>query len=350
MSSISFYDYEVSGEYALSYFASDSSGNITEVVIYLYVLSNAPVPNDYPEMDDDNLGTIIDRWDTERNKLSVKFPLDAFNVYEYYSSLSNLDGSDFLNELNSIITINQISYGEVRFVLEKSDLGHSVYGSYMHGMYDSHKLVRYWDGDVTGVTGTIDREHVWPKSYLTITSVENHHKNIASDPHNLRAILKATNTSRQNHYFVEGSGSNGNQGNGTYYPGDDHRGDVARILFYMYVRYNEDLLLTDSSTDIVKYKTDGTKINGKIPFGLLSKLLEWNELDPVDEFEIHRNNVIYMYQGNRNPFIDHPEYADIIFEAAQQTNEFIIIYAEVFIDTKINLSDLKPRFEELLVN
>ena len=52
---------------------------------------------------------------------------------------------------------------------------------------------------------------------------------------------------------------------------------------------------------------------GKGYHGKLSTLLEWHKQDPVDSFEINRNNVIYTYQLNRNPFIDHPEYVDLIW-------------------------------------
>ena len=47
--------------------------------------------------------------------------------------------------------------------------------------------------------------------------------------------------------------------------------------------------------------------------GLLSSLLSWNELDPVDAFEIQRNNRVYAYQGNRNPFVDYSELANNLF-------------------------------------
>ena len=81
----------------------------------------------------------------------------------------------------------------------------------------------------------------------------------------------------------------------------DFRGDTARILFYMYVRY-EGLNLTSNTNGI----NDTT-------MGNLSTLLTWNELDPVDDFETQRNNRIYEYQGNRNPFIDYSSLANTIF-------------------------------------
>jgi endonuclease I len=336
------YDTTESSTHRLIYKAEDDYGNITKISIWLYVYSNEPAPENYPEMAENNLTTIYERWETERHNLNVKYPLDEFNFYEYYQTLEDLEGEAFFIQLKNIISaVQQVTYDEARFILELSDTKHSVYGPYLHGIYDSKKLVRYWDNAVDGVSATIDREHVWPQSYLTLKASDKT-RSMATDIHNLRAIFKSTNGSRQNHYFVSGSGDNGNQGDGTYYPGDDHRGDVARILFYMHVRYSEDLFLTNNAMDILNYKVDETKIDGKIPFGLLDVLLEWHYADPVDDFERHRNDIIYMYQGNRNPFIDHPEYVDIIFEVETSSGESVMITV-MLVDYDLNLNDLRRK-------
>ena len=87
------------------------------------------------------------------------------------------------------------------------------------------------------------------------------------------------------------------------------QGDVARMMFYMAVRYegneNEpDLELTDS----LQHKSSKVPVHAR-----LSVLLEWHEADPVDSLEIRRNDIIYEYQRNRNPFIDRPEYVGILW-------------------------------------
>jgi endonuclease I len=167
-------------------------------------------------------------------------------------------------------------------------------------MYDSESISKPW---VYG-GATWNREHVWPQSRLG-TDATPSGRNIASDPHNLRAIIPTTNTSRLNRYFVTGSGEVGYTiGSDQYYPGDAHRGDVARILLYMAVRYKDILSLTQNPS--------GTEM------GDIRVLYNWHLEDPVDDFEIQRNDVIYEHQGNRNPFIDRPEYFQPVWEYFMQ--------------------------------
>ncbi|PKK86896.1 MAG: hypothetical protein CVV63_03100, partial [Tenericutes bacterium HGW-Tenericutes-8] len=81
------------------------------------------------------------------------------------------------------------------------------------------------------------------------------------------------------------------------------RGDIARILFYMDIRYDNLKLVYLS----------GSQTPAKYQMGDLATLLAWHVMDPVDDFEMNRNNVIYGYQNNRNPFIDHPELVSYIY-------------------------------------
>ncbi len=110
-------------------------------------------------------------------------------------------------------------------------------------------------------------------------------------------------------------------------PQDSDKGDIARAIFYMAARYNN-WSGTDKITDyepfldIANYatsngKTEYSTATSPVCMGILSDLLAWNKIDPVDEYEIHRNDLIYRnYQGNRNPFIDFPQWADYIWGTA----------------------------------
>lgn len=102
-------------------------------------------------------------------------------------------------------------------------------------------------------------------------------------------------------------------------PRDEYKGDVARAMLYMPARYytyedeyHPKLVLVNGSPSAVTASPTQPGLAGD-----LATLLLWNELDPVDEYEIHRNNLIYNnFQLNRNPFIDHPEWARIAYDTA----------------------------------
>ena len=125
-------------------------------------------------------------------------------------------------------------------------------------------------------TQTFNTEHVYPRSLLSDEMAE-------TDMHHLRSCDSGINSDRSNRKFVDGSGSYKKSGSG-WYPGNEWKGDVARMVFYLNIRYGESI--SDVSS--------------------LSTLLKWNIEDPVSEIEKNRNSIIESAQGNRNPFIDNP--------------------------------------------
>ena len=124
------------------------------------------------------------------------------------------------------------------------------------------------------------------------------------------------NSARGNLDFDNG-GTQNSEAPGNYADGDSweprnaDKGDVARMIFYMSVRYEGD----DGFADL---EVNDLVANGSAPhIGRPSTLLAWSAADPVDAFELRRNDVIYeSYQFNRNPFIDHPEWATDIWGSA----------------------------------
>ena len=193
--------------------------------------------------------------------------------------------------------------------------------------------------------GYWNREHVWAKSHGIKTQKDDEaqsKKNSAySDLHHLRATENSINSTRNNRYFDElnhETSSHDNYGNywnngDIFEPRDEVKGDIARILFYMVVRYegNEkddylDLELTDdiSLANLSNnYVLDTTEvINGYL--GKLSTLIKWSFLDPVDSREISRNEKIYSVQGNRNPFIDNPEYVYYLYPTESEALGYTI--------------------------
>jgi endonuclease I len=160
------------------------------------------------------------------------------------------------------------------------------------------------------------REHVWAKSHGDFGTS----KGAGTDAHHLRPADISINSARNNKDFdnggeiyVDGDGTTECKSDSdSWEPRDAVKGDVARMLFYMAVRYEgegdePDLELAD------QVDTYDLNENGKGFHGKLSTLIEWHKQDPVYSFEIHRNNIIYSFQGNRNPFIDNPEFVDKIW-------------------------------------
>ncbi|MFL2564071.1 MAG: endonuclease [Flavobacteriales bacterium] len=158
-----------------------------------------------------------------------------------------------------------------------------------------------------------NREHVWVKSQGGFTGDETYGALGAySDAHNLKPCDASINTARGTKDFDNGGTQNTEATDcysttTTWEPRDEVKGDVARIIFYMATRYMGDP--GEPSLNIVDYIN-----NSSDPLmGKLSTLLQWNEQDPVDAFERRRNQVIFNWQQNRNPFIDYPELANLIW-------------------------------------
>jgi len=223
---------------------------------------------------------------------------------DYYGSANDLEGQALLDQLRIIINENVElqRYADAKEILAISDLSIED-SSKVYNIYDGLLVPSIWDST------SWHREHVWPNSRLGMDRVSESGRNQASDLHNLRAITPSVNSSRSDRFYSDGSGTEDITEDGGYYPGDDHKGDVARILFYMYTMYDF-LELTDEGLEDESnhYTMAGTKM------GKLSLLLTWHKEDPVDAFEIQRNQVIFEAQGNRNPFIDQPSYVHLIFE------------------------------------
>jgi endonuclease I len=154
-----------------------------------------------------------------------------------------------------------------------------------------------------------NREHVWAKSHGDFGTATGP----GTDIHHLRPEDVSVNADRGNKDFDTG-GSAVSEAPGSYTDADSFeprnavKGDVARMIFYMAVRY-------DGGDGFADLEMNNSVNNGSRPnIGRLSVLLQWHAQDPPDAFEKRRNQVIFdSYQRNRNPFIDHPEWAGQIW-------------------------------------
>lgn len=257
----------------------------------------------------------------------------------YYSSItSNMKGDTLKVALYNIIkNHDKQSYDglEVAMKITDRDYNLSPIGTddddpYMYLMYadynGSKSTAQKWSKS-HGSYGTLtnyvwNKEHIWAKA----NGFGNSESCPAySDLHHLRASDWKCNNTRSNYPFgnvsshttsnasYDWTGSRRTDNylsNGIFEPRDSDKGDVARALFYMATRYYNG----DGSANTHLTLTTGTDSSGG-KWGYLDTLLAWHEADPVDEFEAHRNDLIYeQFQHNRNPYIDHPEYARAVFK------------------------------------
>ena len=151
-----------------------------------------------------------------------------------------------------------------------------------------------------------NREHVYPRS---LGNPNLGSTGPGSDAHHLRPCDITFNSQRGNKKFATGSGNAGDT-TGGWYPGDEWKGDVARMMMYMYVRYGTQCL----PKNVIIGSVNSSDSN------MIDLLLEWNIEDPVSDFEKNRNNVIADVQGNRNPFIDNPYLATVTWGGSDAEN------------------------------
>ena len=171
-------------------------------------------------------------------------------------------------------------------------------------------------------TQTYNTEHVYPRSLLGSGTAE-------ADLHLLRVCDIAVNTSRGNDPFIDGSG-NYFSSNNEFFPGDDWRGDVARIILYVHLRYNEPF------SDV----------------GSLNLFLDWNAADPVinNGIEDNRNTVISAAQGNRNPFIDNPYLATLIWGGTPAQNRWSVLSTDDFRQENIKIYPNPASGNDITIN
>jgi len=123
-----------------------------------------------------------------------------------------------------------------------------------------------------------------------------------TDAHHIRAADVQMNNNRGSALFTSSSGNASSVG-AYWYPGDEWKGDVARMMMYMYLRYSTQCLPNNVGI--------GTSVT--IDPAMIDLFLQWNTEDTVSAYEKNRNNILENSQGNRNPFIDNPYLATLIW-------------------------------------
>lgn len=249
--------------------------------------------------------------------------ITAFTQQPYYSDinteLTTLTGIPLRDALATKISsthTNTLSYSDAREALKIVDLepGQTDNVLLIYGFSnntcptstsdDNDHRLRNKTSFGGGATCEWNREHVYAQSQGTPALGQS---GPGADAHHLRASDVQRNGQRSNLHFITGSGNSGGTGGG-WYPGDEWKGDVARIIMYMYLRYGSQCLPSGI--------TIGN--SNSVDSDMIDLLLDWNAADQVSTYEDNRNtyleNTSNTYgQGNRNPFIDNPRLATRIW-------------------------------------
>ena len=202
---------------------------------------------------------------------------------------------------------------------------------YLLYLDDTRDLAQANRGGRAGCQDLWEREHVWPTSR---GDFKEQGKDGYTDLHHIRPADKDLNNKHDNYGYNEGGGkvfdkskrcanrtarARLNREAQSFEPPDRAKGQVARMLFYMDVRYESDDEVAPESMPDLSLKARNAKV--KEPWiGHLCKLLEWNRLYQPTAFEKRRNDRVMDLQGNRNPFIDNPSWADKIWLASSEAS------------------------------
>lgn len=242
---------------------------------------------------------------------SLDLSAQVVQAADYYAPLdTSSNGATFRSKLDQLITEThkkRTSYDGLRDVFKTSDADPNKSGN----------IIWFYSGTsvaFNGTFGSTNREHVWPKDGGKAFSATS---DAGSDAHHLRPTEQNLNSTRGSKQFGEvpttasnivkqaGSTSYENlcyaAGN-VFYPGKGYRGATARILMYVETRWGDEFQL--------KFVLGEGKTK---TIGDIETLMKWHYQEPPTAEEIRRNEAVFKIQGNRNPFIDHPEFATKIY-------------------------------------
>jgi len=233
----------------------------------------------------------------------------------YYDSAQGLSGEALQWALHNIIDNHTVvSYSYIWIAFETTDDRYGnhekvwdMYSNYIYTLHDDE------GGSASGEGEGYNREHSWPKSWFKDQAPMN------TDLFHIVPSDIYVNNRRSNYPYAEVGSTTWVSQNGSrlgysstpgysgmaFEPIDEYKGDFARNYFYMATRYKgEDAGWTGSAM------TDGADLED----WAVDMLMEWHEDDPVSDKELDRNEAVYAIQHNRNPFIDHPEYVQYIYD------------------------------------
>jgi endonuclease I len=241
---------------------------------------------------------------------------ESYNENTYYVNALVASDDDLRGAINVDISKDhkKLTYSEVWTVLTNSDEDPADSGKVIE-IYTGRSIGKGLNAGKIGNSGNAwNREHVWAKSH----GFPNTGQFGYTDAHHLRPADASVNSERSNLDFDLGGtpiteAPENAKDSDSFEPRDQMKGDVARMLFYMDVRYAG--ASADNTPDLILVDNVGTA-SGSPELGKLCSLYSWHQADPVSDWERNRNDVVFEFQGNRNPFIDRPEWVQQIFGTA----------------------------------
>ena len=250
----------------------------------------------------------------------------------YYSTIDfTQTGDNLKNQLTTLITNTHTTIlpytasgtTDVWDAVKLTDLDPENYQNVLliYGFNDNDSDIttdrsrsKYSSCHTSSCNGLWVREHTYPRSLGTPNLG---FEFAGSDAHHLRPIDNQRNNTRSNRKFEGFPGTQPTNSfitaTGNWYPGEEWIGDIARMMMYMYLRYPTQCLAKNVGVGSTSYSNFGDMPN---------VFLEWNAADPVSEFEMNRNNILEGIQGNRNPFIDNPYLATLIWNGPTTTDSW----------------------------
>ena len=245
----------------------------------------------------------------------------------YYNGTEGLTGNALKTKLHTIIkNDDHVSYSGLWSAYQQTDKkpNGKVWDIYSDrpGGTPPYQFTFGSDqcGNYSGEGDCYNREHLWAQSW---TNDDGTHK---TDLHHVYPTDGYVNNRRGNYAFGEVTKATWTSQNGgklgantvsgysgtVFEPIDEYKGDIARALMYVSVRYYQE----DNS-----WGTSDMTNKSVIKDWAIKMLLQWHEQDPVDDKEINRNNAVYNIQKNRNPFVDYPEFANKIWDPTWSVDE-----------------------------
>ena len=286
------------------------------------------------------------------------------SVDEYYQGVDTTDATTLRTTVHNIIkvafTFNYSSAGNVNDTWHMLSLADEDPLTDVDPNISENIIMVYKNNSLPYVGGgvqTYNREHTWPQSRGFSSGSLGSNNSARTDGHHLMMSDAIYNNDRGNKYFDNcnasctervstayngiGGGSGTYPGNSNWFDGTvfevwaERKGDIARAMFYLDVRYAGDQIDAGSAPPQMEPDLELVEDTGELGLGVpkmgkLSTLLQWHIADPVDDTERLRNEEVFNFQQNRNPFVDHPEWAECIFQDLCTLPPEDLIYANGF--------------------